>query len=273
MAVERQRGLQVAPDGRLVQGEAGPGEDLRVSGDPALGAGQGDLQHGVVGADHEVEAGGEFGDLVAAPDVAGELLDPDHEPFGVQLGQQVGAQVHLGVDGVVVRGDGQARRGHQFEVFEHRAVVGAVGVGRQAHDRLAARVLGELRVPLGLPAAVGADARHDGEPLGRVGDGGLDDAVALLVREGLVLAQRPVGRDAVHPLLGEVGDALAVGAEVDREVVVERQAGRDDDAVPGLAGLAHEHSLSGSALSVGSSSRPASAPRVTGVATSRSAGS
>ncbi len=237
--VEGQGGAEVAGERRLVQGEAGAGEDLREAGDPAFGARGADLQHGVVGADDEVQSRGQFGDLVAAPHVAGELLDADDEALGVQCGEQFGAQVDLGVDGVVVGDDGEAGRGDQLEVFEDGAVVGPVGVGRQAHDRLTARLLGEPGVPPGLDAAVGADAGHDGEPVGGRGEGGLDDAVALLVRQCLVLAERAVRRDAVHALGGEPGDALGVGAVVDGEVGVEGQARGDDDAVPGLAVLTH----------------------------------
>src|SRR5690606_38234688 len=93
-----------------------------------------------------------------------------------------------------------------------------------------------LDPPAHLLGAVGGDARHDAEALGGGLDGHLDNAGTLLGREGLVLAERAVRGHAIHAVVGEPADVLGVAVVVDGQVVVERQGGRDVDAVPRLLG-------------------------------------
>jgi len=50
----------------------------------------------------------------------------------VELGEEFRDEVHLGVDGVVVGHDRYAHLGDGPVVRDHRTLVGAVGVGRQA---------------------------------------------------------------------------------------------------------------------------------------------
>ncbi|GHI25697.1 hypothetical protein Shyd_70680 [Streptomyces hydrogenans] len=242
--VERERGGEVAGDGGAVEGGRGLGQGVGVAGDPSDGAGDGQLQEDVVGADQEVEPGGELGDLVGAADVAAELLDGDDVPVGVEAGEQGRGEVDLGVDGVVVGDDRQPRPGDLGVVGADGLLVGAVGVGRQEEDGAGAGLGGLLGPAAGLGGAVGGDAGHDAGAVSGGGDGGVDDRRALGVGEGLVLAQRAVGHDAVAAVGDEPADVLGVGVEVDGEVLAQRQGGGDHDAVPGAgAGVGHRDVL------------------------------
>ena len=131
----------------------------------------------------------EFGDLVSAPGIAAELLDRDDEALAVQPGQQIRAQVDLGVERVVVCDDRHPDGGGGAVVVEHRLVVGTVGVRWQQQHRGGARLRGLLDPAAALQRAVRAAAGHDSEAVRGGLDGGGDDAGAFLVAQRLVLAQ------------------------------------------------------------------------------------
>ncbi len=115
-------------------------------------------------------------------------------------------------------------------------LIGAVGVGRQQENAAAAFLGGLLGPAAGGGAAVRGDARHDPRTVARRGDGGAHHAGPLLVGEGLVLAQGAVGYDAVAAAVDQPADVVAVGVEVDGEIVAQRQGGGDHDAAPGAVG-------------------------------------
>jgi hypothetical protein len=105
----------------------------------------------------------------------------------VQAGQQLRAQIHLGVDRVVVRDDRQADRGSRAVVVDHRRVVRAVDIRRQQQHGRGTRLSSLLDPAAALQRTVRAGARHHAETLGGGFDSGSDDAGAFLVAERLVL--------------------------------------------------------------------------------------
>src|SRR5690606_13407952 len=115
---------------------------------------------------------------------------------------------------------------------------------------------GPLGPPPRLRRAVRARARHHPVPADRL-HGRLQDLGALLGGEGLVLAERAVGDDAVAAVLHEPAAVPGVRVVVDGQVVAERECGGDHDAVPGVGPFGHYGTifLAGTATVLGEGTR------------------
>ena len=140
--------------------------------------------------------------------------------------------------GVAIKG-ALEKSGVAPEQVDYLILGGAVGVRRKEHERLGAGLGCLLGPALGLKGTVRADAGHDGEALGGRFHRGGDDAGPLLGSEGLVLAQRTVGRDAVAAIVGQELYVFGEGIEVNAQVVLELQRRGDENSVPGFFGLSH----------------------------------
>ena len=112
-------------------------------------------------------------------------------------------QVDLCIDRIVV-GDGRkADLGHGAVVLDDAALVRTVGIRRQCHHRVGARLGGLVRPSDGLPGAVGANRGYDGESLRCDLDRRGDDALALFGCQRLVFAEGAVWSDAITTAVSE----------------------------------------------------------------------